>query len=178
MARARWSFLIVLVGGLALAAVRVAAVDTEHARLTAMAGTWDVDLTFWFQPGRPGVTSKGTSTIRELLGGLFIEEKIEGAMNGAPYTTLSWTGYNTSTKQYEASRIASSNTIRIAESGTYDEKTNQFELSSEYSFSGATWHQRTVIHAASPDAMTATSYLSFGDVPEWKGVEIKYTRRK
>jgi hypothetical protein len=25
--------------------------------------------------------------------------------------------------------------------------------------------------------MTATSYLSFGAVPEWKAVEIKYTRR-
>jgi len=25
--------------------------------------------------------------------------------------------------------------------------------------------------------MTATSYLSFGKVPEWKGVEIKYARR-
>ena len=26
-------------------------------------------------------------------------------------------------------------------------------------------------------AMVATSYLSFGQVPEWKGVEIKYARR-
>jgi len=25
--------------------------------------------------------------------------------------------------------------------------------------------------------MIATSYLSFGKVPEWKAVEIKYTRR-
>jgi hypothetical protein len=29
----------------------------------------------------------------------------------------------------------------------------------------------------SADAMIATSYLSFGTVPEWKAVEIKYTRR-
>ena len=28
-----------------------------------------------------------------------------------------------------------------------------------------------------PDTMVAASYLSFGTVPEWKGVEIKYTRR-
>jgi hypothetical protein len=26
--------------------------------------------------------------------------------------------------------------------------------------------------------MIATSYLSFGQVPEWKAVEIKYARRK
>jgi len=28
----------------------------------------------------------------------------------------------------------------------------------------------------SADAMIVASYLSFGSVPEWKGVEIKYTR--
>jgi hypothetical protein len=29
----------------------------------------------------------------------------------------------------------------------------------------------------SADAMIATSFLSFGTVPQWKGVEITYTRR-
>ena len=149
----------------------------EHARLTAMCGTWDVEMTFWFRPGGPGVTTKGTSTIRSLFDGLFVEEKIEGALNGAPFTTLAWTGFNTATHQYEATRIASTNTIRIAETGGYDEKTKQFELKADYPLAGDTWHQRTVIQPMSADAMIATSYLSFGKVPEWKGVEIKYTRR-
>ena len=34
----------------------------EHARLTSMCGTWDVEMTFWFQPGRPGLTTKGPRT--------------------------------------------------------------------------------------------------------------------
>ena len=87
------------------------------------------------------------------------------ALSGAPFTTLAWTGFNTATHQYEATRIASTNTIRIAETGGFDEKTNQFELKAEYSVGGDTWHQRTVIRPASADAMTATSYLSFGTVP-------------
>jgi hypothetical protein len=151
--------------------------DAEHARLIAMCGTWDVELTFVFQPGSAGVTTKGTSTITPLFGGLFIEEKIEGAVNGTPFTTLSWTGFNTSTKEYEATRIASTNTMRIAETGTYDEKSGQFELKAEYPLAGDTWRQRTVIESKSADAMIARSYLSFGKVPEWLGVEIKYTRR-
>jgi hypothetical protein len=149
----------------------------EHARLTAMAGTWDVQMTFWLQPGGKGITTTATSTIRPLLEGLFIEEKIEGTLNGVPFTTLAWTGYNTATHQYEATRIASTNTIRIAESGAYDEQVKQFELKADYPFAGDTWHQRTVIRPISADAMIATSYLSFGKVPEWKGVEIHYTRR-
>src|SRR5262245_16270096 len=112
--------------------------DAEHLRLVAMTGTWDVELTFVFQPGRPGITAKGTSTIRALFDGLFIEETIEGALNGAPFTTLAWTGFNTSTKQYEATRIASTNNARIAEAGTYDPQTKQLELKADYPLAGET----------------------------------------
>jgi hypothetical protein len=148
----------------------------EHARLTAMAGTWDVELTFWFKPGGPGLTTKGTATIRAILGGLFIEEKIDGMLNGTPFTTLAWTGYNTDSHKYEATRLSSTSTTRIAETGSYDEKAKQFELKADYPLAGETWHQRTVIQLTSATTMVATSYLSFGAVPEWKGVEIKYTR--
>ena len=169
---------VLLLTAAALGAQPRPALDADHARLAAMVGTWDVDMTFLFQPGRPGVTTKGTSTITSLFNGLFIEEKIEGALNGVPFTTLAWTGFNTSTKQYEATRIASTNNARIAEAGAYDAQTNQFELKADYPLAGETWHQRTVIRQTSPDAMTAVSYLSFGAVPEWKGVAIAYMRRK
>jgi hypothetical protein len=151
--------------------------DAEHQRLLALCGTWDVELTFLFKPGAPGITTKGTSTITPLFNGLFIEEKIEGTLNGVPFTTLSWTGFNTATKHYEATRIASTNSIRIAETGDYDGKTNQFELKADYLLAGDTWRQRTVIEPKSSDTMTVSSYLSFGKAPEWKGVEIKYKRR-
>ncbi len=182
---------IMLVAPIVLAATTVAAApaitpiaghathlsDPEHARLTAMCGTWDVEMTFWFQPGKPGITVKATSTIQPLFGGTFIEEKIEGSLNGTPFTTLAWTGYNSESHQYEATRIASTNTIRIAESGGWDDVAKSLTLKASYPLAGDTWTQRTVIQQPSPDAMVASSYLSFGAVPEWKGVEIKYTRR-
>ena len=133
-------------------------------------------MTFWTQPGRPGIATTSTSTIRSLLNGQFVEEKIEGTVNGAPFTTFAWTGFNTWTKQYEATRISSTNTARIAETGSYDEKRRQFELKADYPLAGDTWHQRTVIQQTSADTMIAISYLSFGAVPEWKAAEIKYTR--
>ena len=39
---------------------------------------------------------------------------IAALVNGAAFTTLSWTGFSTSTRQYEATRIATTNTSRIA----------------------------------------------------------------
>ena len=35
---------------------KVTRIDAEHARLTAMCGVWDVEMTFWFKPGGAGVT--------------------------------------------------------------------------------------------------------------------------
>jgi uncharacterized protein DUF1579 len=180
MNRSRAGLIAALVAASATAAPAANAgppVGPEHARLTAMCGTWHVEMTFWLRPGGPGGATRATSTIRPLFDGLFVEEKIEGALNGAPFTTLAWTGFNTATHQYEATRIASTNTIRIAETGGYDEKSRQFELRADYPLAGDTWHQRTVIQPVSADSMVATSYLSFGSVPEWKAVEIKYTRR-
>ena len=63
-----------------------------------------------------------------------------------------------------------------AMSGIWDVEMT-FWFRPDYPLAGDLWHQRTVIQPASAGAMTATSYLSFGNVPEWKGVEIKYTRR-
>jgi hypothetical protein len=151
--------------------------DSAHARLVALCGTWDVEMTFWFKPGAPGVVTKATSTIRPLFDGLFIEERIEGTLNGTPFTTLAWTGFNSGTRLYEATRIASTNTARIAETGAWDEQARRFELKATYSLAGDTWTQRTVILPTSTDTMTAISYLSFGAVPEWKAVEITYERR-
>jgi hypothetical protein len=171
-----------LLAGLVIAASAATAAapgpDAEHARLAAMCGSWNVEMTFWFRPDGPATSTKATSTIRSLLGGLFIEETIEGALNGTPFTTLAWTGFNTSTHQYEATRIATTNTARIAETGTYDETTKQFELKADYPLAGDTWHQRTLIQQSSADSMKAVSYLSFGNVPEWKAVEITYSRQK
>lgn len=162
-----------------VAASQASAADgaPERARLAAMCGTWDIEMTLWLRPGARGIATTGTSTISPLFNGLFIEEKIEGSLNGVPFTTLAWTGFNTAAHQYEATRIASTNTARIAEVGGYDEKTKQFELSADYPLAGDTWHQRTVIQPTSADTMLAASYLSFGSVPEWKAAEIKYVRK-
>ena len=124
MIRATTFLCAVAVAASSAIAAQTARADPEHARLTALAGTWDVEMTFKFRPTAPD-PDQGTSTIRSLLGGQFIEEKIEGVLNGTPFTTLAWTGCNTGTKQHEATRIASTNTARIAETGSYDEATRQ-----------------------------------------------------
>jgi hypothetical protein len=168
---------LAFVAVLTVSPTTTAQTSPEHARLSAMVGTWDAEFTLWPRPGGPSLATKATSTIRPILGGKFIEETIEGTLMGAAFETKAWTGFNTDTRRYEATRISSTNTARIAETGVFDDTTKQFELKADYQLAGDTWHQRTVIQQTSPDSMIATSYLSFGAVPEWKGAEIKYVRR-
>lgn len=56
-------------------AAQVGRSDPEDARLSAMVGTWNVELSFCFRPAGPAVTATGVSTIQSLFGGLFVEEK-------------------------------------------------------------------------------------------------------
>ena len=154
----------------------VTAPSPEHAKLVALAGDYDVDLTFRFGGEQPPMKVAGTSEIRVLFDGSFIEERIEGTLGGKPFTTLSWTGYNPFTKQYEATRIASTNVIRIVESGTAD-ASGTLELKAEYPFAGDTWRQRTVVRTTADGLPEVDSFLSFGTTPEWKGVEIRYRKR-
>ena len=163
--------------GVATRQAKAPAVDADHARLLAMTGDWTVGMTLWPRPGGRGLQVKGTATIRPLFDGLFIEEQIDASLNGSPVSTLAWTGFNPATHQYEATRLSSTSAARIAETGAYDDTTKQFELKADYAVGHDTWHQRTIIQMTSQDAMIATSYLSFAAVPEWKGVEIKYTRK-
>lgn len=149
----------------------------QHERLAAMAGTWNIEMTSWFKPGAEGVTITGTSTIEAILNKLFIQEKIEAALNGRPLMTLSLTGFNPSTQKYEATRYSNTSPARIVETGDYDDAAKQFELKAAYEMAGSTWQQRTVIRVDGPDGMVATSYMSFDKVPEWKAVEIKYRRQ-
>ena len=138
-----------------------------------MCGTWDVEMTFWFKPGARDLDDQDIDDHPAALRRTLHRRKIEGALNGTPVTTLAWTGFNTGTHQYEATRIATTNTARIAESRhATTTRPRQFELKAEYPLAGDTWHQRTVIQPTSADTMVATSYLSFGTVPEWKAVEI------
>jgi hypothetical protein len=150
--------------------------NPDHARLAAMCGTWNVEMTLWPKPGAAGLATKAVSTIRPLFAGLFVEERIEGTLGGASFTTLAWTGFNPSSRTYEATRIASSNPARISETGRYDDGAGEIRLEGDYALGGETWHQRTVIHQSSADAMVATSFLRFGQVPEWKAVEMRYAR--
>ncbi len=148
-------------------------------------GSWDAAMSFWFRPGTDPVRIHATVTARMALGSMYLEQRFEGAfgpeMGNKAFTTVSYTGFNAATGEYEAVRMASTHSTMICVRGkpSPDEgKGPAMELSGEYMFAGGKATQRDVIRHEGPDKCVIESWMSFAGTPEFKGAEMILTRAK
>jgi hypothetical protein len=144
-------------------------------------GTWDAAFTFWFKPGADPIKSHASLKSRMDLGGMFLEQRFEGAfgpeMGNKPWTSLSYTGFNPSTGEYEAVRMASSHSTMFVVRGK-PAPDGSVELAGDYMFMGAKATERDVIRHDGADKCTIECWMSFGGSPEYKGAEMVLTRSK
>jgi hypothetical protein len=144
-------------------------------------GTWDAAMSFWFKPDAEPVKCHASVKAKMDLGGMFLEQRFEGSfgpeMGNKAFTTLSYTGFNPSTGEYEAVRMASTHSTMIVVRGK-PKPDGSIELSGEYTFMGAKATERDVIRHEGADKCTIESWMSFGGIPEFKGAEMVLTRAK
>jgi uncharacterized protein DUF1579 len=144
-------------------------------------GTWDAAISFWFKPDAEPVKSRASLKAKMDLGGMFLEQRFDGKfgpeMGNKPWTSLSYTGFNPTTGQYEAVRMASSHSTMIVVRGKA-KPDGSIELAGEYMFMGGKATQRDVIRHDGADKCIIESWMSFGGVPEYKGAEMVLTRVK
>lgn len=149
--------------------------------LKADEGSWDAVISFWFKPGADPVKSNAKVKARMDLGGMFLEQRFEGAfgpeLGNKPFTTLSYTGFNPTTGEYEAVRMASTHSTMIVVRGKA-RPDGSIELAGEYMFAGGKATERDVIRHEGADKCVIESWMSFGGVPEFKGAEMVLTRAK
>ena len=144
-------------------------------------GNWDAVITFWFKPGAEPTKSLASLKAKMDLGGMFLEQRFDGAfgpeMGNKPWTSLSYTGFNPTTGQYEAVRMASSHSTMIVVRGKA-KPDGSIELAGEYMFMGGKATEGDVIRHEAADKCIIECWMSFGDVPEYKGAEMVLTRAK
>lgn len=143
------------------------------------AGIWNAEVSFWFRPGAEPITSKATVQATMDLGGHFLSQRFEGKfgpeMGNKPWTSLSYTGFNASTGEYEAVRMATSSATMINVRGK-PKPDGTIELSGTYEMMGAKGTERDVIRHDGPDKCTIETWMSFDGSPEFKGAEMVLTR--
>ncbi len=148
-------------------------------------GTWDATVSLWPRPGSEPIKCHAVVTARMAVGGKYLEQQFDGTfgpeLGNKTWTSLSYTGFTSSTGQYEAVRMASSDSPMIVVRGkaTPDSgKGVSIELTGEYVLMGAKATERDVIRHEGPDKCVIESWMSFAGSKEFKGAEFVLTRTK
>ena len=145
-------------------------------------GTWDCQITFWFQPGAEPVKTTAVMTSKLTLDGNVREDRIENAsfgpaMNNKTWSTASFSVYNPSTKQIEVARMSSTlPTIMMARGGKNAD--GNLEVKCEYVLMGMKATNRDVTTQIGAGEQKVESYMSFNGSPEFKGMEMVMKLRK
>jgi len=155
----------------------------HHAKLDAFVGTWDVTTSMWFAPGMPPQVNQGTSEIKWILDGRYIQENFQGQMQmpGAEpqaFQGLGITGYDNVKGQYIGTWADTMSTAAISSVGQFDETTQTLTLNSEFDCPmDGPCSMRMVIGAVNTDEVLMQAYKTVQGQEEAKCMEIVYTRR-
>lgn len=162
----------------------------EYQRLADMCGVFDVTLTIWPRPGMDPLIMKGVSTRQMVLGGKFMEERLEVAGGPMPFSGLSYMGFNAEAKdgaRFEVVRMSTTVDCQMPEAGTFDAATRTFSLKGQHEIDGMYGKIRNEINVSDLDHQVVETYMGFEGysekfkgvvVPESKGLRMDYTRRK
>jgi hypothetical protein len=152
---------------------------SEHKKLASLAGEYTTVAKFSIKPGDEPTLSKGTAKITSVLDGQFLLEENTGTQFGKPIKGLRLIGYNSATKQYEASWIYSMSTAIMTMTGTRKGEGKPIEWMA--SFKNDKGEQQTLyVITRIIDASEFVVEL-FGKTEDGKKgptVETTYTRKK
>jgi hypothetical protein len=152
----------------------------QHEQIATTAGNWDNETTMWMAPGAEPTKTKGTSSAKSILNGLWLVGEHKGEMMGAPFEGFEVFGYDKETKKYFGLFVCSINTHPEIVWGTSDDDGKTITLvGEETQCMGMTYTPKWVIKNADTDHHTFEHWSKMAGSTEWtKEIEIHSTRRK
>lgn len=158
--------------------MKAGAPGPEHAMLAGTAGTFDVAVKAWYDPGAPPEESKATATRTMDLDGRVLVERFEGSMMGTPFTGLGQTGFDNVSKEYWSTWMDSMSTGMMVAKGSCDEKhTCSFTGSWNDPIKKGPVSMRIQSRWTSPTTEHFEMYGPGKDGKEMKMMEMTYTKR-
>jgi hypothetical protein len=151
-----------------------------HKVLDALVGKWNVDVKM-FEPGQTApMQSKGTSEVKWILDGRFVEETANGDFMGEPFHGVGTVGYDNLKKKYVMSWVDNTSTGVMYAEGTYDAATKTFTWGGECPdvMAGKYTKSRTVEKMTDADHWSMQSFKPGPDGKEFMAGQLDYTRAK
>ncbi len=151
-----------------------------HKALEPLVGTWDYTVTWWEAPGSEPQKSTGTSEVKWIMGGRFLEQSAKGTAMGQEFQGMGIMGYDNMTKEYSGIWIDNMGTGMMSSAGTYDPSKKTFTETGSFSCpqEGGEKSFRGVTTILGPDKYTYEMFAAGKDGKEARMMEIVYTRKK
>ena len=161
--------------------MKLAAPGEHHKHLEHFVGNWDTTTKMWMGgPGSNAMESKGTSTVKWVLGGRYTMEEHHGSMMGMPYEGLGLTGYDNVKNLYVSTWSSNMDTQLLTMMGSRHPETGIFTFYGKMDEPSMNVHGRTVKYVTQivdPNKHVFTIYdLHVSD--DYKVIEITYERKK
>jgi hypothetical protein len=150
----------------------------QHQQLASTAGTYDVKIKNWHEPGGPATEETGTATRTMVLDGRVLVEDFKGTMMGSAFNGHGMSGYENVTGKYWSTWMDNMSTGLMVSQGTCDaQMACTFEGSWNDPVKKVPVKARMTTRWTSP---TTEVFEMYG--PDKKGVEMKmmeitYTRK-
>ncbi len=157
---------------------KLATPGEPHKLLASLAGSWTTKTKEWMQPGKPPMESTGSSEMKMLLDGRFLQEEFTGDMMGQPYSGIGTLGYDNLRKRYVTTWIDTMGTGIFTMEGTASADGKTITLKGPHAMpGGGQMTHRAVWKIVDSNTQTFDMYRSHGKDKETKMVEITYTRK-
>lgn len=150
----------------------------QHRWLQALVGSWTTQTRAWMGPGKP-VESTGSSEIKAILGGRFVEERFSGQFMGKPFEGQGLVGYDLGRQKFVNTWIDNLGTWITTAEGTLDPAGKELTATATgfNPATGKTEPSRWVTRIESDKRHVFEVYDRMGD-KEVKVMEVIYTRRQ
>jgi len=149
-----------------------------HQALAAQAGSYDLKVKSWHEPGGPAMEDGGTATRKMMLDGRVLAEDVNGTMMGGPFSGHGMTGYDNVSGKYWSTWTDSMSTGLMVSEGSCDaQKACTFTGSWNDPIKKGPVKSRMTTRWTSPTVQVFEMYAPGKDGKEMKMMEITYTKK-
>lgn len=156
----------------------------QHRKLAANVGEWELEMEWRMSPDAPPQTNRATSRARMVLGGRFLIEDVRGTLDmggGAPmpFEGMSITGFDNQAGEWMSVWIDNTGTGMWIERGKASTDGVITTSGENYCcFDDVMKKTRSHVHMIDQNNRKMEFYAAKPGEELWKGMEIRYSRKR
>ena len=150
-----------------------------HQTLASSAGSYDLKIKSWHEPGGPAMEDTGTAERSMMLGGRVLVEELSSSVMGSPFTGHGMMGYDNVTGKYWSTWNDNMSTGVMVSDGTCDAQAKNCTFTGSWNdpIKNAPVTARMTTRWPNPTTEIFELYGPGKDGKEMKMMEITYTKR-